>query len=161
MKAVQSFAAENAQAVISAIEKNNRYEIKIENETIELLPEDVEIIPVDIPGWKVANSGALTVALDITITEKLKDEGIAREIVNRIQNLRKEKKFDVTDKIEVKIKNHKKINSAILNNLDYIRAEILANTFEIVSDINGNGVEIEVDEEIKTMVAIDRNNNKM
>ena len=156
MKAVQLYAAENAQSVISAIEKNNRYEIKIENETIELLPEDVEIIPVDIPGWKVANSGALTVALDITITEKLKDEGIAREIVNRIQNLRKEKKFDVTDKIEVKIKNHKKINSAILNNLDYIRAEILANTFEIVNDINGDGVEIEVDEEIKTMVAIDR-----
>jgi isoleucyl-tRNA synthetase len=156
MKAVQSFAAENAQSVISAIEKNNRYQIKIENETIELLSEDVEIIPVDIPGWKVANSGALTVALDITITEKLKDEGIAREIVNRIQNLRKEKKFDVTDKITVKIKDHKKINSAILNNLDYIRAEILANTFEIVNDINGDGVEIEVDEEIKTMVAIDR-----
>jgi len=156
MKAVQSYAAENAQAVIAAIEKNNRFEIKIGNETIELLPEDVEIIPVDIPGWKVANSGALTVALDITITEKLRDEGIAREIVNRIQNLRKEKKFEVNDRIEVRIQNHKKINSAILNNLDYIRAEILANTFEIVNEINGNGVEIEVDEEIKTMVAIDR-----
>jgi isoleucyl-tRNA synthetase len=96
------------------------------------------------------------VALDITITEKLRDEGIAREIVNRIQNLRKENKFEVTDRIEVKVKNHPKINSAIINNLDYIRAEILANKFEIVNEINENGVEIEVDEEIKTMVEIDR-----
>ncbi|MBI4945293.1 MAG: isoleucine--tRNA ligase [Bacteroidetes bacterium] len=158
MKAVQAHATDPiyAKLIIQSISKNDSYEIKIENETIELLPEDVEIIPVDIPGWKVANSGALTVALDITLTEKLKEEGIAREIVNRIQNLRKEKKFEVTDKIEVRIKDHKKINSAILNNLDYIRAEILANTFEIVSEINGNGIEIEVDEEIKTMVEIDR-----
>ncbi|MFI5164742.1 MAG: class I tRNA ligase family protein, partial [Bacteroidia bacterium] len=156
MKSVQAFASANAQAIISSIEKNNRFEIKIENETIELLPEDVEIIPVDIPGWKVANSGALTVALDITITDKLRDEGIAREIVNRIQNLRKDNKFEVTDRIEVKVKNHPKINSAIINNLDYIRAEILANKFEIVNEINGNGVEIEVDDEIKTMVTIDR-----
>jgi len=156
MKSVQAFANENAQVIISSIEKNNRFEIKIESETIELLPEDVEIIPVDIPGWKVANSGAITVALDITITEKLKDEGIAREIVNRIQNLRKENKFEVTDKIEVRMKNHPKINSAVLNNLDYIRAEILANKFEIVNEINGNGVEIEVDDEIKTLVVIDR-----
>ncbi|MEK6615773.1 MAG: class I tRNA ligase family protein [Bacteroidota bacterium] len=161
MKTVQAFAIENAQTIISTIEKNSRYEIKIENETIELLPEDVEIIPIDIPGWKVANSGALTVALDITITDTLRDEGIAREIVNRIQNLRKEKKFEITDRIEVMIKGHQKINSAVRNNLDYICAEILATKFEIVNDINGNGVEIEVDEEIKTMVAIDRNNNKM
>ena len=87
---------------------------------------------------------------------KLREEGIAREIVNRIQNLRKENKFEVTDRIEVRVKNHPKINSAILNNLDYIRAEILANTFEIVNEINGNGVEIEVNDEIKTMVVIDR-----
>ena len=156
MKSVQAFANENAQEIISSIEKNNRYEIVIENETIELLPEDVEIIPVDIPGWKVTNSGALTVALDITITEKLKEEGIAREIVNRIQNLRKEKNFEVTDRIEVRMKNHPKIKSAVLNNLDYIRAEILANTFEIVDEINGNGVEIEIEDKIKTMIEIDR-----
>jgi isoleucyl-tRNA synthetase len=117
---------------------------------------DVEIYAEDIPGWKVANSGALTVALDITITDKLRDEGIAREIVNRIQNLRKEKKFEVTDKISVRIKDHKKINTAIINNLDYIRAEILADTFEIVNEINGKEVEIEVEEGVKTMVEIDR-----
>ena len=133
--------------------------MQVNGATYTLDTEDVEIIPVDIPGWKVANSGPLTVALDITISPQLRDEGIAREIVNRIQNLRKENKFEVTDRIKVKVKNHPLINSAIISNLDYIRAEILANTLEIVNEINGNGVEIEVDEEIKTMVVIDRINN--
>ncbi|MFH1005212.1 MAG: isoleucine--tRNA ligase [Bacteroidota bacterium] len=154
MKAVQAHANENAQTVISAIEKNNCYKIKIENDIIELFPEDVEIIPIDIPGWKVANSGAITVALDITITHQLREEGIARELVNRIQHLRKEKNFDVTDRIEVMIKEHQKINSAIRNNLEYICTEILANKFEIVNEINGNEIEIEVDEDIKTTIAI-------
>ena len=156
MKAVQAFAADNAQAIISSVEKTGKYDVVINGSTYTLDTEDVEIIPIDIPGWKVVNNGPLTVALDITITPQLRDEGIAREIVNRIQNLRKESKFEVTDRIEVKVKNHPQINSAILNNLDYIRAEILANKFEIVNEINGNGIEIEVDDEIKTMVTIDR-----
>ncbi|MBI3501871.1 MAG: isoleucine--tRNA ligase [Bacteroidetes bacterium] len=156
MKAVQTFALEHSQEIISSIEKTDKYELKINEANYTLEIEDVEIIPVDIPGWKVANQGAITVALDITITDKLRDEGIAREIVNRLQNLRKEKNFEVTDRIEVRMKDHPKINSAVLNNLDYIRAEILANTFEIVNEINGNGIEIEVDDEIKTTVAIDR-----
>lgn len=161
MKAVQAFAADktNAQAIISSVEKTGKYDLVIAGATYTLDTEDVEIIPVDIPGWKVANSGSITVALDITISPQLRDEGIAREIVNRIQNLRKDNKFEVTDRIEVKVKNHPQINNAILNNLDYIRAEILANTFEIVNEINRNGVEIEVDDEIKTMVAIDRIKN--
>ncbi len=157
MKAVKAFASENSQAIISSIEKQGKYDLKINDTNYTLETEDVEIIPVDIPGWKVANSGAITVALDIIITPQLKDEGIAREIVNRLQNLRKEKNFEVTDRIEVRMKDHPKIKSAVLNNLDYIRAEILANTFEIVNEINGNGVEIEVDEEIKTTVAINKN----
>ena len=156
MKAVQAFASENAQAIISYIEKTGKYDVVLNGATYTLDNEDVEIIPVDIPGWKVANNGPLTVALDITITPQLKDEGIAREVVNRIQNLRKESKFEVTDRIEVQLKNHPQINTAIINNLDYIRAEILASSFEIVNEINGKGVEIEIDEEIKTMVLIDR-----
>jgi len=156
MKAVQAFAAGNVQAIISSIERTGKYDVQVGDMTYTLEAEDVEIIPVDIPGWKVSNSGPLTVALDITISPQLKDEGIAREIVNRIQNLRKDSKFEVTDRIEVKVKNHPQINSAIINNLDYIRAEILANSFEIVSEINGNGVEIDIDDDIKTMVTIDR-----
>jgi isoleucyl-tRNA synthetase len=156
MKAVQSYAIENARTIIASIEKTGKYNVIVNGNTYTLENEDVEIIPVDIPGWKVANAGPITVALDVTITEKLKDEGLARELVNRIQNLRKERNFEVTDRITVRIKEHKKINAAILNNLDYIRAEILATAFEIVDNINGNGVEIEVDEEIKTMVSIDR-----
>jgi isoleucyl-tRNA synthetase len=159
MKAVQAFALDHAQAIISSVEKIGKYDVIIGGATYSLDTEDVEIIPVDIPGWKVANYGPLTVALDITITPQLRDEGIAREIVNRIQNLRKENKFEVTDRIEVRVKNHPKINAAIINNLDYIRAEILADKFEMVNEINGNGVEIEVDEEIKTMVTIDRIKN--
>ncbi len=157
MKAVQEYAVTHAKLIISSISKNTNYEIKIGNDIITLVPEDVDIIPVDIPGWKVANSGSITVALDITITPQLWDEGIARELVNRLQNLRKENKFEVTDRIDVRMKNHPKINSAIINNLDYIRAEILADTFEIVNEINGNGVEIEVDDEIRTIVAINKN----
>jgi isoleucyl-tRNA synthetase len=156
MKATQEFAKEHAQEIISSIEKTGKYNLFIHNSSYTLEAKDVEIIPVDIPGWKVVNQGALTVALDITITPQLRDEGIAREIVNRLQNLRKEKDFAVTDRIEVRMKDHPKIKNAVLNNLDYIRREILANRFEIVNEIDGNGVEIEVDEEIKTTVVIDR-----
>jgi isoleucyl-tRNA synthetase len=85
------------------------------------------------------------------------DEGIAREIVNRLQNLRKEKNFQVTDRIDVLMKDHPKIKSAVLNNLDYIRAEILATKFELVSDLNSSGVEIELGEDIKATVVINKN----
>ena len=97
MKALQTFAAENAQLIIREIEMNGSYPFQAEGEVIELLHEDVDIIPVDIPGWKVVNDGALTVALDIHISPELHQEGIAREFVNRIQNLRKETGFDVTE----------------------------------------------------------------
>ena len=129
--------------------------MKIEGESIVLETEDVEIIPVDIPGWKVANSGQLTVALDVTISEVLREEGLARELVNRIQNLRKDSNLDVTDRIDVKIQRNSAINSAINNNLDYICAEILASSLELVDTVEATkGSEIELDEEIKTMIAI-------
>jgi len=156
MKAVQLFAQDNSQAIISSIEKTGQFDIKIADITYLLDSNDVEIIPVDIPGWKVANNGSITVALDITISPKLREEGIAREIVNRIQNIRKESKFDVTDRIVVKMINHPQINDAIINNLDYIRTEILANTFDIVKELSSEGLEIEIDEHIKTRVLIDR-----
>ena len=155
MKAVQSFANENANSIISGIEKSGKFEIKIESDTIVLENEDVEIIPIDIPGWKVSNSGQLTVALDVTISPELKEEGIAREIVNRIQNIRKDKNLDVTDRIDVKIQRNSAINSAINNNLDYICAEILASSLELVDNVDATkGSEIELEEEIKTIITI-------
>ena len=155
MKAVQTFANENTQAIISGIEKSGTYQITLGDETIVLDMEDVEIIPVDIPGWKVSNSGQLTVALDVTITPELREEGLARELVNRIQNLRKENNLDVTDKIEVKIQRNSALNSAINNNLKYICAEILASSLELVDTVEAAiGSEIELDEEIKTFISI-------
>lgn len=155
MKAVQTLANENGPAIISGIEKTGKYEMKIEGETIVLETEDVEIIPVDIPGWKVANSGQLTVALDVMISPALREEGLARELVNRIQNLRKDSNLDVTDRIDVKIQRNSAINSAINNNLDYICAEILASSLELVDTVEATkGSEVELDEEIKTMITI-------
>ena len=159
MKAVQTFANENAQEIISGIEKTGKFEIKLDMETIELDTEDVEIIPIDIPGWKVANSGQLTVALDITITPELREEGLARELVNRIQNLRKESNLDVMDRIEVKIQRNSAINEAINNNLNYICTEILASSLELVDTLEPKrGSEIELDEEIKTLITITKLN---
>ncbi|MBA3706636.1 MAG: isoleucine--tRNA ligase, partial [Bacteroidetes bacterium] len=160
MKAVQTAAAENAQSIISGIEKTGKFEIKIDSDVVLLENEDVEIIPVDIPGWKVANSGQLTVALDVTLTPELKEEGIARELVNRIQNLRKDSNLDVTDRIDVKIQRNSAINAAINNNLNYICAEILASSLELVDTVEAaQGSEVELDEDTKTLITITKLKN--
>ncbi|HSH64219.1 MAG TPA: DUF5915 domain-containing protein, partial [Bacteroidia bacterium] len=159
MKALQVFAMENPQEIISGIEKTGKFTAKLNNETIELEAEDVEIIPVDIPGWKVANDGQLTVALDVTISAALREEGLARELVNRIQTMRKDSNLEVTDKIEVKIQRNSAINSAINNNLNYICAEILASSLELVDNVEAtSGSEVELDEQIKTLITITKLN---
>ena len=159
MKSVQLFATEHAQNIISGIEKERKYDVKFDNETITLESEDVEIIPVDILGWKVANSGAITVALDITLTEPLKQEGIAREIVNRIQNMRKDRGFEVTDKIYVKVLQNDFLNDAIKNNLSYICSETLTGNLEMVEALDLNsGILVEVDDSVSTYVSIEKLN---
>ncbi|MCO5948446.1 isoleucine--tRNA ligase [Mucilaginibacter flavidus] len=105
---------------------------------------DVEIIAEDVPGWQVANLGKLTVALDVTITDELKQEGLSRELINRVQNLRKGKEFEVTDKINVRLANHPFISTAVNNNLSYICAEILADTFVLENELS-EGEPIEID----------------
>ena len=117
---------------------------KFEHESIYIIPgtaysigiEDVEIVAEDVPGWQVANLGKLTVALDVTLSNELKQEGISRELVNRIQNMRKDQGFDVTDKITVLVKDHPYISEAVKNNLTYICAEILADSLQLVHDLN-------------------------
>jgi len=158
MKAIQQHAADHGKAVIDAVEKNGKYETAIEDENVSLLPEDVEIIPVYLPGWKVANDGAITVALDVTVSPRLKEEGLAREFVNRIQNLRKDRGFEVTDKISLRVLDHEEIKSFLLNNKDYICAEILATSFEIVETMQSpEAVTVEVDDSISTLVTINKN----
>jgi isoleucyl-tRNA synthetase len=144
MKDLQAFAAANDKEIINSIESKGSYVYNTTDGEIELIEEDVEIIPVDIPGWKVANMGALTVALDVTLTPELKKEGIAREFVNRIQNLRKDSGFEVTDKISVKILANEALNDAINSNSEYIRAQVLAGSLEIDQNLTeGHNVEIE------------------
>jgi isoleucyl-tRNA synthetase len=153
MKALQVFAADNPQQIISAIETNGVYNFVIEDIEIELNREDVDIIPVDIPGWKVLNDGHITVALDISISEELKQEGIAREFVNRIQNLRKDLGFDVTDKISVKILKHDAFDHALRTNSEYIRAQILAGEL-ILSETVENGHSVEIEDGISTLISL-------
>jgi isoleucyl-tRNA synthetase len=159
MKAVQLYAQQNAPAIIKSIEKTGSYTVKAEGESYVLEPEDVEIIPVDIPGWKVANDGPLTVALDITISPALREEGLARELINRIQTLRKDKDFDVTDRISVKIKSNNALDASVNNNLNYICSETLASTLELVNELSSeHAVLVEVDGEIRTLISIAKYN---
>ena len=130
---------------------------EIGGEKIEISVSDVEILSEDIPGWLVTNTGNLTVALDITITEQLWEEGVARELINRIQNFRKDSNFEVTDKINVKIEKQEKINSSIHNNISYICAETLAVSLELIDKIDSpNFTEIELVEDINTRMLISK-----
>ena len=134
MKAVAEAINNFTQDDIAKLESDGAVNV-LDNKHL-ILAADVEIIAEDVPGWQVANLGKLTVALDVTITNELKQEGIARELINRIQNLRKGKEFEVTDKINVRISDHPYISEAIKNNLSYICAEILAGSIVLDSQLN-------------------------
>ena len=118
-----------------------------EDVTIELA--DVEIISEDIPGWLVANQDKLTVALDINISDDLLNEGIARELVNRIQNLRKSQDFEITNRIKVSISSNEKLDGAITQFTDYIKSQVLADIINITTE--QQSTEIEINEEIITI----------
>jgi isoleucyl-tRNA synthetase len=110
---------------------------------------------VDMPGWKVVNDGALTVALDITITDDLRSEGLAREFVNRVQNLRKDSGLEVTDRIRVLVRTNPHLDSALQLNSEYIRAQILAGELTLVESLE-NGQPVEIDEGIVTDIFIQK-----
>ncbi|WP_426483635.1 isoleucine--tRNA ligase [Flavobacterium sp. 2] len=149
-KEIQGFTAEQ----INELDKQGTLDIVISGNNVTLSLEDVEITSQDIEGWLVANSNGITVALDITISEELKNEGIARELVNRIQNIRKDSGFEVTDKIKVQIKRDGILEDAVLKNLDYIKSETLTDDLVFVDALE-NGTEIEFDD-IKTMILISK-----
>ncbi|WP_298139913.1 isoleucine--tRNA ligase [Flavobacterium sp.] len=147
---IQKFSQEQ----INEIDAKGELSLVISGNSITLTSQDVEITSQDIPGWLVANSNGITVALDITISEELKQEGIARELVNRIQNIRKDSGFEVTDKIKVQIQRSGELEQAIKNNENYIKDETLTEELNFTDNIE-NGIEIEFDD-IKTKILISK-----
>jgi isoleucyl-tRNA synthetase len=154
MKAVAAAISQFEQADIASIEKDGKFRLEIEGNP-EILIEEVEISTEDIPGLLVANEGKYTVALDTTLTKELKQEGIARELVNRIQNLRKEKDFELTDKIILKVKDVEGIVAVISNYKEYICTEVLAKEVQVL-DFVDEALKVEVDENMTTEISIKR-----
>ena len=147
-KEIQSLSAQQ----INELDDKGELSLVISGNSIILTSQDVEITTQDIPGWLVANANGITVALDITISNELKQEGIARELVNRIQNIRKESGFEVTDKIKVQVQRSGELEQAIQNNKEYIMSETLTEELNFLDEVK-NGIEIEFDE-IKTKIII-------
>ena len=135
-----------SQKDIIEFEKNGCFTFTVDSTPATVEVADVEIISEDIPGWLVNNEGCLTVALDITVTEELRREGIAREIVNRIQNIRKNKDFDITDKIDVVITPNDGTNEAVNDYMEYISKQVLANSFVIADIDEADRIDLEMEE---------------
>lgn len=127
---------------INALEQSGSMKMEFNGNSYEITPEDLIISTEDLPGWKVASEGALTVALDVTLNDQLLAEGMARDLVNRIQNIRKDKDFSVTDRIAVRIERHEALVPAVEKFGDYIREEVLANTLVLAEGVSGESVEL-------------------
>lgn len=152
MKAVAGAISAFDQKQIATLEKEGEITVLINEKSTKLALSDVIISSQDIEGWLVANANGITVALDVTITPELRNEGIARELVNRIQNLRKDSGFEVTDRIEVTLKSEAKLEEAINQNLKYIKEETLSEKLEFQTEVE-NGLEIAFDD-IETYISI-------
>ena len=151
-KALQNMSAKD----IAQFEKEGQFAFaKLPGEPVVTL-EDVEIIPEDIPGWLVANDGNVTVALDVTVTPELKNEGMARELINRIQNIRKASDFEITDKVRVELSRTPSVEEAVATFGDYIAAQVLANELLIADSLEGENVtELDIDGE-KVLARVSR-----
>ena len=157
MKQISGAINQFGQNEIGAFENSGEYTITAGDEEIKLSLEDVEIQTEDIPGWTVATEGHMTIALDIHVSEELKQEGIAREFINKIQNLRKDNDFEVTDRINLLILKHEKINDAVINHKDYICTQTLADNLELVDELNNTSAkEVEVDKDVVTQILVEK-----
>jgi isoleucyl-tRNA synthetase len=145
MKSAAAMINNLDQHQISIMEREKSLAIIVEGEEIMLTPDDLEIIAEDIPGWSVANKDSLTVALDISVSDELQHEGNARELVNRIQKIRKDADFELTDRITIRIEKNDQLNESIIKFYSYICAEIQADKIDIIANIS-EGIEIEVNE---------------
>lgn len=144
---------------ISTFEREGKFEIAVGEEKIVITLEDVEIHTEDIPGLTIATEGQMTLALDIEVTEELKLEGIAREFINKIQNLRKESNFEVTDRINLTIGKHDEFNQAVLNHKDYICTQTLADSLELVDSVDTmDAKEVEIDRDVVAKIVVEKVN---
>ena len=155
MKQIASLVAVMDQTQIASFEREGFFDTVLEDQAIRLVPEDVDILTEDIPGWQVASEGNLTVALDIHVTPELRLEGIARELINRIQNLRKESGFEVTDKIELTVGRHPELAEALGKFGDYICIQTLAEKMNLVDSSEITDYQIfEIDPDLKVLISV-------
>ncbi|MDY5858706.1 MAG: isoleucine--tRNA ligase [Porphyromonas sp.] len=145
MKAIAAYLTSIEQELINQLERAGQLELQIEGQTVVLEREDVEVYSEDIPGWLVANDGKLTVALDITVTESLRLEGLSRELVNRVQNLRKSSGLELSDKIELRIERHAEMTEALAVHQARIAGEVQAVVLEEVDSLEGEVIELDMD----------------
>ena len=151
MKAVSAALAQFTQEDIALLEKEGQYNLSVDGEPVILQIAEVEISSEDIPGWTVANKGSLTVALDVTVTPELEAEGNAREFVNRVQKIRKDNGFDLTDRVEIKVLAPGGLKDSLAQFKTYICAEILADKLEFVPEIQ-DGVELDINDVLLNVI---------
>jgi isoleucyl-tRNA synthetase len=156
MKTAAAIISKFTQEDIAAIETSGVYKLEIEDNSFDLQLSDFEISAEEIPGWQVAQDGDITVALDISIDDNLKAEGMARELINRIQNLRREMDFEVTDRIKIKIEENQEIQSAIDQFQDYIKTEVLAQSIDMAPNPEASSQSIELPGEIKLLISLEK-----
>ena len=146
MKALAAAIQQMSQDDINAFEKAGTFTLQVDGQEAVLERADVEIISEDIPGWLVANEGRLTVALDITVTDELKKEGLARELVNRIQNLRKSSGFEITDKVNITLASSAEMDGAVEAHREYIKSQVLANNLVITAEPISNTTSLDFED---------------
>lgn len=151
MKAVSAALAQFTQEDIALLEKEGQYNLSVDGEPVILQIAEVEVSSEDIPGWTVANKGSLTVALDVTVTPELEAEGNAREFVNRVQKIRKDNGFDLTDRVEIKVLAPGGLKDSLAQFKTYICAEILADKLEFVPEIQ-DGIELDINDVLLNVI---------
>ncbi len=145
------------QKEIAFIEQEGNLELKIADQQIVITREDIEIVTEDIPGWIVSTEGQMTIALDVEVTENLKQEGVAREFINKIQNIRKESGFEVTDRINIKISKQSEINDAVYSHKSYICAQTLAVDLQLVDELDGRDIRVvEISKDVSVKISIEK-----
>ncbi|MGD9931942.1 MAG: DUF5915 domain-containing protein, partial [Mangrovibacterium sp.] len=157
MKQIAASVSKFSQTDISELEKSGAYTLDVDGQMVALATDDVEITTEDIPGWLVATEGEMTIALDIHVTDELKQEGIAREFINKIQNIRKESNFEVTDRVSLKIVKHDFYDEAIRQFGEYISSQTLAAGLELVDRLeNGQGTVVEIDQDVEARILVEK-----
>lgn len=156
MKAVAAALQQMSQQQITELERQGSISLTVDGQEAVVPAEDVEIISEDIPGWLVANEGSLTVALDVTVTPELRMEGIARELVNRIQNIRKGRDYNITDRIDVTVAPNNETDEAVNHFKAYIADQVLASSLEVAALPDGSDPEVLDLDGVNVEVVIDR-----